>query len=475
MGGLSPSLVATDIPSARKLRSWLRKKRRGHSLRTWKDVASDAYLVFWVFIIYGWVLVDAVRDYLDGATALMGTASDRGWLGVCGLLAGAGLIWTGLRTVGPLVVGGAAQSWCLTSPIDRGRWLRTELAIAGAATAAALVPVTVPTALVGTQEPVAWALLAALVWGVTLAALATIVQPTAGTGGPGASAARWLGRVLLLVGAAGATIVVAARGAAAGLPAPPASPLRTLGLFGLPIAVLAGVTALSTLGRIDRAALGQGAALIGATATATVALDLSVLRRVIAFRRWRRIGWVRSRAFRAWPGGRPGVLLQAEFRRLVRRPTAWLTWGGLALAQAVVGVAIPELADATLWLGAYLVGLNLTPGLSQVAGSPGLRRALGGEDLELLASHLVLPTAAMLAWWAVTVPTVVPPPALAVPFLLAGAVFAVYRGATRPPMRYDDPATETPFGPLPTGLILQLLRGPDVLAGVLIAQFLLQR
>ena len=468
----APERGAPEVPSARTLRTWLRRQRRAHSLRTWKDAASDAYLVFWVFGIYGWVLVDAVRDYLEGATALMGTASDRAWLGVCGLLAGAGLVWTGVRSVGPLVVGGATQSWCLASPIDRGRWLRTEFALAAAITAAVLLLVTVPTALVGTQEPVAWALGAAAVWGVALAAGATTVQPTARAP---AAAARWVGRILLFSGAAGATLVVVAREAARELPAPPAEPLRMLALSGLPVAMLSVAAALPALRRIDRAALGQGAALLGATAAATVALDFSVLRQVIAFRRWRRIGSVRSRPFRSWPGGRAGVLVQAELRRLIRRPSAWLTWGGLALLQAVVGVAMPQLADVTLWVGAYLVGLSLTSGVSQVAGSPGLRRALGGEDHEILASHLVVPTTAMLAWWAVMALTIAPPPVFAVPPLLAGVVFAVYRGATRPPMRYDAPATETAFGPLPTGLILQLLRGPDVLGGVLIAQFLFQR
>lgn len=473
--GLAPERGAVGVPPARTLRGWLRRKRRAHSLRTWKDTASDAYLMFWVFGIYGWVLVDAVRDYLDGATALMGTASDRAWLGACGLLAGAGLVWSALRSIGPLVVGGATQSWCLASPIDRGRWLRTELALAAASTAAVLTLVTIPTALVGSQEPVAWALGAAAAWGVALAALATAVQPTARARTPAAATARGAGRILLLAGAAGATVVVVARETGRALPAPPVEPLRMLALAGLPMAALALGAALPALRRIDRAALGQGAALLGAAATATVALDLSVLRRVIAFRRWRRIGSVRSRPFRAWPGSRAGVLVQAELRRLTRRPSAWLTWVGLALLQAVVAVAMPQLAAVTLWVGTYLVGLSLTPGLSQVAGSPGLRRALGGDDQQMLASHLVVPATAMLAWWAAMVLTVTAPPALAVPPLLAGVVFAVYRGATRPPMRYDVAATETAFGPLPTGLILQLLRGPDVLGGVLIAQFLLQR
>lgn len=467
--------AAGEIPAAGALRGWLRRARRRHSPRTWRDTASDAYLLFWVFIVYGWVFVEAVRDYLGGAGVALGSAAERGWLGVFWLVAGAGLVWRGLRSFGPIVVGGAAQSWCVASPVDRGRWLWRELSGAVGATVAAMALVALPVALVGTQESVGWALLTALVWGVALAGWAVSVQPGRSRRARSAVLARWLGPSLLGVGAAGASVVVGAAAGGVVLPEPTGAPLRAFALGGIPLAAVALRSAFSSLRRLDRSALGQGASLLGATATATVALDVSLLRRVIELRRWRRIGWVRSRRFTAIPHGRLGVLLQAEVRRVGRRPTSLATWAGATLVQAAIGVAMPQLAAATLWVGAYAVGLSFSSGLSQVSGSPALRRSLGGRNSVLVGAHLVLPTLASVTWWAANAWTGAAVPFAAIPLLLAGVVVAVYRGSTRPPLRYDDPVAETPFGAaLPTGLILQLLRGVDALGAVMVAQFLLQ-
>lgn len=45
-----------------------------------------------------------------------------------------------------------------------------------------------------------------------------------------------------------------------------------------------------------------------------------------------------------------------------------------------------------------------------------------------------------------------------------GAVMTSYRIATRPPLDYSSPAYDVGlFGPVPPGLILQLIRGPALL------------
>ena len=48
--------------------------------------------------------------------------------------------------------------------------------------------------------------------------------------------------------------------------------------------------------------------------------------------------------------------------------------------------------------------------------------------------------------------------------LLAGVLGAVYRTATRKPMSYDGGMADSPFGPIPTNLLRQTLRGPDLVA-----------
>ena len=54
-----------------------------------------------------------------------------------------------------------------------------------------------------------------------------------------------------------------------------------------------------------------------------------------------------------------------------------------------------------------------------------------------------------------------------------GIVAALYRSASRPPMRYDGASVDTPFGLVPVDLIRQLTRGPDVLIVLIIVRSLL--
>ena len=46
----------------------------------------------------------------------------------------------------------------------------------------------------------------------------------------------------------------------------------------------------------------------------------------------------------------------------------------------------------------------------------------------------------------------------------AGVLAAVYRTATRKPILYDGGLAHTPMGPIPVTLLRQVLRGPDLVA-----------
>jgi hypothetical protein len=48
--------------------------------------------------------------------------------------------------------------------------------------------------------------------------------------------------------------------------------------------------------------------------------------------------------------------------------------------------------------------------------------------------------------------------------LALGVLGAVYRTATRKPMSYDGGIADSPFGPVPVNLLRQTVRGPDVVA-----------
>lgn len=115
-----------------------------------------------------------------------------------------------------------------------------------------------------------------------------------------------------------------------------------------------------------------------------------------------------------------------------------------------------------------VAGDRLAGGLRLVARSSALRRTLGGTDRFLRGVHLVRPAAGValvVGLTAATVP-VAPLPALV---SLLGALLVVHRTATRPPLDYASSAHDIGLlGPLPLGLVLQLLRGPALLA-VLVA------
>jgi Family of unknown function (DUF6297) len=251
----------------------------------------------------------------------------------------------------------------------------------------------------------------------------------------------------------------------------PATPLGVVfAAAGLPLAVLATVPAARALDRLDRAALTGGAQLAAAAATAVAWLDPSMLSAVLETRRWRRVGRVRSRRF--LPGGRASVLLQAEVRRQVRHPTALTVWAALGLTQYAVALAFPSVAGPAHLVGAYLAGDRLAGGLRAISRSPGLRRALGGDNPTVRAVHTAVPALGTLVWWLATWPAAGPHLGGLDAVLLAGVVAAVYRTGTRPPMTYGGTAIDTPFGLIPVDLLRRLARGPDLLAVAIIVQSL---
>jgi hypothetical protein len=275
---------------------------------------------------------------------------------------------------------------------------------------------------------------------------------------------------LIGIGAVAAGVVIAAHYTGVHLSRPAVPVAAALALTGIPFALVTTVLAVRALPRLDRAALTGGAGLAAAAVSAAIWLDPSMLTGVLETRRWRRVGLVASRRFQR--GGRIWVLLQAEVRRQVRRPGALAIWAALALAQYGIAIALPSVAWVTRLIGVYLAANRLTGGLRTVSRSPGLRRALGGSDSTLRLVHLVVPAFGAVVWWLLTWPAG-PHLGDVEPLLLASVVAAGYRAATRPPMAYGGPAVDTPFGLIPVDLIRQVIRGPDVLAVVIVIWSLL--
>jgi hypothetical protein len=289
------------------------------------------------------------------------------------------------------------------------------------------------------------------------------------------SGTRLGGAALVAAGVVTVAAVVAAHRLGWSLPAENLPSSFALAVAGIPLAGLAVVGGVRTLPEIDLAALSAGAQLAAATVTAAIAMDLSVLSTTLEARHWRRVGRVRSRPFRYGRWGRTWVLLQAEFRRQLRRPAALGTWAALAVAQYAVALLVPSLGDVARLILAYVVANRLGGGLRVLSRSPGLRRAVGGGEVQTHLAHLAVPTLGTALWWLTTAPAAGNVLGRLDLVLVAGVAAAVYRSATRPPLSHGGFVMETPFGLFPVEMVLQMARGPDVLGATIVLQWIAGR
>ncbi|GAA5182384.1 hypothetical protein GCM10023322_19260 [Rugosimonospora acidiphila] len=450
-----PVPPAIPVPSAGALRARLRRARREHS----GGRAGDLYLVLLLIVVLGAAVPQYLARHLAHRSQAPAAVSERWWLVISLAVAVAGLCWLALRALGPLLAMPAAQAWCLSSPVGRRGWL---------------------------IRPLGYLLLAGAVAGAGLGALGALLAGAAGHSASGALIG-WVALLYAGIGTAVAGFAAAAQGrrrspaepvpAVLGLagavavivshyaglvPAAPSPPVLWPALAAVLVAAAAGTAALLRLDRLDRAAPAAGAALAGAAAAAAIFMDPTLFAGVLEARRWRRIGRIGRRARRARPGPRWSVLLRAELRRLPRRPQALLVSAGLLLVPYAIELLAPPWAGMARVVAGYLAVNRLAAGLRTICRSPALRRALGGTDRQLRLAHLVVPAAGALLWWLAGSELAAPAPAQLV--FVAGLVFAVYRNAATPPIRYGGAMVDTPFGLVPTDLLRQILRGLDVVA-----------
>lgn len=482
-----PTAAVPPVPTATQLRRRLRRSRHAHHAGSLADGLTDAYLIVLIVALYGWSAVNGIRSFLASPAGQLADAGERYWIVVAVALVGAGLAWHGLRVVGPLLVTPATQTWAVSSPVDRRALLRPRFwaLILGAGAGVGLLGLAAAIAGgAGGATEVAWSAGTGAAGGAAVAALGVIAQAARGT----PSWARLLGHGLVGTGVAIALGVIASHACrpsvalCAGLnPSQPSIPLTVgAGLLTLPVAIAAAVLGARALARIDRAALTGGVEFAYASTAAVLLVDPSMLTSLVESRRWRSVGRVRSRPLGRgqsaprWPAmARVRVLVRAELRRRMRDRSALAVWAASLLGLYAVAVALPSIEASAHLILAYLAANRLASGLRVLGRSPGLRRSLGGRDGELKLAHLVVPGIAGIIWYLAALPAVRTFGWIDV-LLMAGIILAVYRAATRPPIRHGGPVAETPFGLIPVDLLRQLFRGPDVV-GVLVLVELLTR
>jgi hypothetical protein len=452
---------AAAIPSPSAVRRLTRGYRRRHVPRRFAEFASDVYVMLLALAMIVAAVVDSVRRLPVEPDAVRTPSAGAALAATVVLLfAGAGLL--ALGAVGPLSAGAAPQTWQLSAPVDRAGWLLPGLGwlLTGAAAVGATTGAVASLAVHGGLIGLAWSAGAGAVVAATVAATAVVAQARPGRG------AVLAGRALLAAGLPTALLALAAdRHGLATRPALAAAPARALSVAAAAVGtaglVAATVGAVRALPRLDRAALGAGVVLAGSAAVAVVGMDPSLLFTVVQVQRLRRIGRVSPRPLRA--RGRIAVLLRAETRRLRRHPAALLEWAALAIAPYLAAVVLaPPLVTAARVAAGYVAVNALAGGLRTVCRSSALRRALGGTDASLRGTHLVLPAVAALAWVGLTAGAGRHLSPATTGVLVLGLTASVYRTANRQPLLHDAAWISTPAGLIPVGMILQVLRGPDL-------------
>jgi hypothetical protein len=466
--------VTAEIPKVSDLRLLLRQARRAHSDRTLGELLTDVYMVLFLAVLYGGSAAVSIKRHLaQPLGAPVGTESTRLWLLIALLVVSVAFAWRGLRMVGPLLTTPPAQAWVVSTPIDRADWLRAPLVFLVVISAIGGAAVAELAAWAGLTTALGLAALAGAGTGVLLAGAAVVAQARPGIvhkvrKGPRVS------DVVLVVSVLAATAAVVSGAGHLVLPHPSLPAVLVAGVAVVAAVVLVREAARS-LSRIDRTTLSGGAQLAGAAMTAVVMLDPSLLSELVAARRWRHARRLHSRHW--LPGGLEWVLLQADLRRQWRRRGDLFAWAALILAPYAMAIFSPAAVGSTRIIAGYIAVDRLAGGLRLIARSPALRRSLGGTDGALKSIHIAVPAFGLAIWWSATVPAGgAPHLPLITGILVAGVLGAVYRTATRKPMTYETSgspnAASSPIGPIPVNLIRQTLRGPDLVAVLVLVGFL---
>jgi hypothetical protein len=455
-----PGSVGELEVAARLLRARLRAGSRTGRRAVWRP--TDVYVWVLTAAVLGAIAAGSLRPLVQLVTGpgwALPHAPGRLFAAAAALLLLGGLAQL-LRAAGPISVSSAFRFWLLATPVSRRQLLRrrflaliaviagTACAIAGLVAHAASVAVLPVTAAVALAAVI---VTAGSVWGQASEAVERVLHVV----GRSISAVAVLGFGSLATG-------IGRAGADATLRAPPAVIVVLLAALVV-AAVVCGWRAYRALDRIGVGVLRRGQGLWTAGQAAAVSMDAFMLADFLAEQRARATGRVRSARIGS---SFAAALPRSEWLRLRRRPhvvvraaLAAIVWWGCR--PVVPG---PALAASALIAGFFVV-LPLAGTLRQLASGPGLRAQFANHDRWLGRVSAAVCLLGVAVWATITVPGLSETDRTSLALVITvGITAAVCRTVTRPPIDYSKPPVPTPFGDLPLDLWRQLLRGPLLLA-----------
>ncbi|TDD28778.1 hypothetical protein E1287_32235 [Actinomadura sp. KC06] len=465
--------VRENIPRAGDLRRRVRAKRPRQSLMATLSLLLERALYLGIL---GGLVSEVVRDGLrrtgegGAADTSSGTPVIQLTSAVLAVLC-AVLLARALLAFGPLYVGAPARTWLLSTPVDRGRLLVGHFALAVTLGTVASAVIGMALLLVaGLTVPLApWLALWAA---IGAAETCGCVLAQAGLRSP-RGLQRVLGAAAYALAAVAVTVPVVRPGdLLTGLERIGTAPYTAGAAVLLAAAVITARAARRSLDAVTRGAVSSGVELATATRVSVLSLDFTFFWSIVLERRARAIARVRSAPIR---GSRSAALVRADLARVLRMRTGLFIWAALiSVPYAAHVVGLTDFLPALHLVTAFLAVDRLAGGLRIISRAPSIRRALGGSDRSLTLAHLVVPAAGAVVWSSLTAALTPGISALTAAISAVGAGLVTYRMATRPPMDYGGSLVDFGvFGPTPVGLILQLARGPALLAVLALVQIAL--
>lgn len=458
----------------RQLQLLMKDWRRGRATRNLRQAISDGYVAVFTVVLIAAMVINVIIRAQRTAAGCDGAACTSGrsllpWAALSGVLA---VTFIASRMFGPVLASAAEGFWLMDAPLRRGRLLIRRLLLAlGAALLVGVAVGALIAALTGSSVQMI------LIWaGATgLAAMGA----TAFAASEQTFERTWTVRLFqTLVGAAGVAVLILVVATAAGwghftinLDLSRTIALAVGGL-GLVLTIVCGIATRARLAQIRRARLTSGGSLIAGMQGAMFALDFGLMRDIVVEREAVARGHVRATRGR---GAGLSALVWRDVQRLVRFPRP--------LIPLAVSVVVPYAVQAlglgslNVLISALVLMAALVPmfnSLRVLSRTNGLARCLPFTTADIRSAASVVPAALALIWTIAAIPAFlglgtethrspVQGTFTAMVCGAAGLVAAVRWTAAKSP-NYGAPMIATAAGALPPGMIMNLMRGFDMVA-----------
>ena len=459
--------------SPRELKRLIKDWRAGRATRNVLQAMSDAYVAVFSAVMIGAMVVNVIlkAQRTIAQCTSVSCLSARAILPWAAFAAAVALALAASRLFGPVLASAAEGFWLLDAPISRAKLLRSRLigAVLAAFLGGALVGALVA-ALTGSTviEIVVWSAATAL------SAAASVAFAAAQQGIERHVLTRVATYVfgLLGVGALFSVVGVAAgwfsfgfsdeRGLELGL--------IMIGASGL-VLLVSSVLAALRLGRIRRARLLSGGALVSGISGAFFALDIGLARDIVVERRAIERGHVHPRRGK---GLGLEALVWREWQRLWRFPQPLLVLAGtIVVPYAADALGMSTLTPVFAALALFGATIPLLGGLRVLTRTGGLARCLPFSLARIKMASIAVPAILAGIWAVATTPAymgfgdgaverTVPDASLMAIATAAAGLLAAVRWTQAKGVDFGAPMVASQAGAFPPGLVTNLFRGFDV-------------